>query len=166
MSFNVLRTVYFSYFHTLLYYGIIFWGNSRLSTNVFKIQKRIIRIITNKGKRDSCRQPFKTLQILTVPSQYIYSLLVFLIKNRGLFLSNSEIHNINSRYNHNFHLISTNLTIVQKGVHYSGSKVFNHLPENIKILSHDLKRFKFVLKNFLTEHTFYSLEEFYQLTSN
>jgi len=168
MSFNVLRTVYFSYFHTLLYYGIIFWGNSRLSTNVFKIQKRIIRIITNKGKRDSCRQPFKTLQILTVPSQYIYiySLLVFVIKNRWLFLSNSEIHNINTRYNHNFQLISTNLTIVQKGVHYSGSKVFNYLPEKIKILSHDLMHFKSVLKNFLNEHTFYSLEEFYQLTSN
>ena len=164
MSFNVLRTVYFSYFHTLSY-GIIFWGNSRLSA-IFKIQKRIIRIITNKGKRDSCQQLFKTLQILTVPSQYIYSLLIFVIKNRRLFLSNSEIHNINTRYNHNFHLISTNLTIAQKGVHYSGSKVFSHLPANIKILSHDLKCFKSVLKNFLTEHTLYSLEEFYQLTSN
>jgi len=157
---------YFSYFHTLLSYRIIFWGNSRLSANIFKIQKRFIRIITNKGKCDSCQQLFKTLQILTVPSQYIYSLLVFVIKNRGLFLSNSEIHNINTRYNHNFHLTSTNLTIVQKGVQYSGSKVFNYLPENIKILSHDPKCFKSVLKNFLNEHTFYTLEEFYQLTSN
>ena len=72
MSFNVLRTVYFSYFHTLLSYGIIFWGNLRLSIKVFKIQKRIIRIITNKGKRNSSRQLFKTLQILSVPSQYLY----------------------------------------------------------------------------------------------
>jgi len=71
-SFNVLRTVYFSYFHTLLSYGIIFWGNLRLSIKVFKIQKRIIRIITNKGKRNSSRQLFKTLQILSVPSQYLY----------------------------------------------------------------------------------------------
>ena len=39
MSFNVLRTIYFSYFHTLLSYGIIFWGNSRISANVFKIKK-------------------------------------------------------------------------------------------------------------------------------
>ena len=70
MTFNVLRTVYFSYFHSLLSYGIIFWGNSHLTANIFKIQKRIIRITTNKGKRYSCRQLFKTLQILTVPSQY------------------------------------------------------------------------------------------------
>ena len=67
MTFNVLRTVYFFYFHSVMSYGIIFWGNSHLSTNIFKIQKRIIRIITNKGKRDSCRQLFKTIQIL--PSQ-------------------------------------------------------------------------------------------------
>ena len=166
MTFNVLRTVYFSDFHSVMSYGIIFWGNSHLSANIFKIQKRIIRIITNKGKRNSCRQLFKTLQILTVPSQYIFSLLVFVNKNKGLFLSNSEIHDINTWNNYNFHLPSTNLTLVQKGVHYSGSKVFNHLPKNIKILFHDFKRFKSVLKSFLTEHTFYSLEEFYQFTTN
>jgi hypothetical protein len=146
-------------------YGIIFWGNSHHSANIFKIQKRIIRIIANKGKCDSCRQLFKTLQTLTVPSQYIFSLLVFVDKNRGLFSSNSEIHDINTRKNYNLHLPSTNLTSVQKGVYYSGGKVFNHLLKNIKILSNDFKRFKSVLKNFLTEHTFYSFEEFYQFTA-
>jgi len=53
---------------------------------------------------------------------------------------------------------------VQKGVYYSGSEVFNHLPKNIKILFNDFKRFKSALKSFLTEHTFYSPKEFYQLT--
>ena len=130
------------------------------------LQKRIIRIITNKGKHDSCRQLFKTLQILTVPSQYIFSLLVFVTKNRGQFVSNSDIHDINTRYNFSLHLPSTDLTLVQKGVHYSESKAFNHLPKNIKILSHDLKRFKSVLKCFLIEHTFYSIEEYYQFTTD
>jgi len=35
-------------------------------------------------------------QILPLTSQYIFSLLVFVNKNRGLFLSNSEIHDINT----------------------------------------------------------------------
>jgi len=113
---DVLRTIYFSYVHSLISYGIIFWGNSRYSTNIFQIQKRIIRIITNTGRRDSCCQLFKQLQILPLPSQYIYSLLVFVNKNRQLFLSNSEIHELNTRYNQNLHLPSTNLTLVQKGV--------------------------------------------------
>ena len=73
MSLDVLRTIYFSYVHSVISYGIIFWGNSHFSTNIFKIQKRIIRIITNTGRRDSCRQLFKQLQILPLPSQYIYS---------------------------------------------------------------------------------------------
>ena len=110
MTFNVINSVYFSYFHSVMPYGIIFWGNSHLSTNIFKIQKQIIRIITNKGKCDSCRQLFQTLQILTVPSQYIFSLLVFVIKNRGLFLSNSDIHDINTRHNYDCNLPSTDLT--------------------------------------------------------
>ena len=164
MTLDVLRMVYFSYFHSVMSYGIIFWGNSHLSSNIFKIQKTVIRIITNKSKRDSCRQLYKQLQILTLPSQYILSLLVFVAKNRDLFLSNSKIHDINTHNNYNLHLPTTNLTVVQKGVLYSGSKIHNHLPPYIKALSNDLKLFKSKLKNFLMEHTLYSLEEFYQVT--
>jgi hypothetical protein len=97
--------------------------------------------------------------------KYIFSLLVFVNKNRGLFMSNSEIHDINARYNYDLHLPSTNLTLVQKGVLYSGGRIYNHLPINTKILSNDAKRFKSTLKSCLIEHTFYSLDEYYQLTS-
>ena len=93
------------------------------------------------------------------------SLLVFVAKNRDLFLSNSEIHDINIRNNYNLHLPTTNLTLVQKGVLYSGSKIYNHLPHHIKALSNDQKLFKSKLKTFLMEHTLYSLEEFYQVAS-
>ena len=139
MTLNVLRTVYFSYFHSLMSYGVIFWGNSHLSNNIFKIQKRIIRIITNKGKRDSCQNLYKQLQILTLSSQYIFSLLIFVAKHRDLFLSNSEIHDINTRFNYNLHLPTTNLTLVQKGVLYPGSRIYNYLPIHIKSLSYDPK---------------------------
>jgi len=146
-------------------YGIIFWGISHHSDSIFKIKKRIIIIITNTGRSDSCRQLYKQLQILPLPSQYIFSLLVFVKKNRGLFLSNSEIQDINTRYNYNLHLPSTNLTLVQKGILYSGSRIYNHLPLNIKILSNDAKCFKSTLRSYLIEHTFYSLDKYYQLTS-
>jgi len=144
--------------------GIIFRGNSHLNDSIFKVQKRIIGIITNAGKRDSCRQLYKQLQILPLPSLYIFSLLVFVNKNRSLFLSNSEIHDRNTHYNHNLHLPSTNLTLVQKGVLYSGSMIYNHLPLNIKMLSKHAKQFTSKLRSYLIEHTFYSLDEYYQLT--
>ena len=68
MSVDILRMIYFSYVHSVISYGIIFWGNSHHSNSIFKIQKRIIRIITNTGSRDSCHQLFKQLQILSLPS--------------------------------------------------------------------------------------------------
>jgi len=139
--------IYLSYVHSVMSYGIIFWGNSYNSSSIFKIQKRIIRIITNTGSCDSCCQLFKQLQILSLPSQYIFLLLVFVNKNRGLFQSNSVIHDLNTCFNHNVHLPSTNLTLVQKGVLYSGSKIYNHLPSNIKVLSNDTKLFKSRLKS-------------------
>src|SRR5215469_12827064 len=128
MSLQALKTVYFSYFHSVMSYGIIFWGNSGASKDVFKIQKRVISILTNKSKQDSCQLLFKQLQILTLPSQYLYSLLVFVVKNRDLFSLNSDIHNLNTRFKNNLHLPLTNLTMIQKGVLYSGSRFFNYLP--------------------------------------
>jgi len=38
MSPSVLRVVYFSYFHSVMSYGVIFWGNSHLNNNILKIQ--------------------------------------------------------------------------------------------------------------------------------
>ena len=143
-------------------YGIIFWGNSHSSGTIFKIKKRKITLINNSDGRESCRKLFKELQILPLASQYILSILVFVNKNRGLFLSNSDVHNINTWYNLNLHMPSTKLTIVQKGVLYSGSRIFSCLPLRIKALSSDVKGFKFMLKKYLMEHTFYSLEEYFQ----
>ena len=96
MSLDALRMIYFSYVHSVTSYGIIFWGNSRYSNSIFKIKKRIIRIITNTSRRESCRPFYKQLQILSLPSQYIFSMLIFVIKNRDLFLLNSEIHDKNT----------------------------------------------------------------------
>jgi hypothetical protein len=62
---------------------------------------------------------------IPIPSQYIFSILVFVNGNSDLFQLNSEIHDLNTRYNCNLHLPSTQLTLVQKGVHYSGNKIYN-----------------------------------------
>jgi hypothetical protein len=52
---ETLKLVYFAYFHSIMSYGIIFWGNSTDSKKVFYIQKRIIRIMAGTKKRASCR---------------------------------------------------------------------------------------------------------------
>ena len=153
-------TIYFSYFHSILSYGIIFWGNSAYSSNIFKIQKRVIRIIRNARNRDSCRQLSKNLKILPLKSQYIFSLLLFVAKNRYLYESNSEIHNINTRFSSDLHIPTANLTTFQKDLFYFRIKVFNHLPTSTKNSSHDINQFRSVLKSFLLINAFCSEEYF------
>ena len=70
MSLDVLRSTYFSYVHSIISYGIIFWGDSSCSEEIFKTQKRIIGIVMNSSKNASCRQLFKELNILPIQSQY------------------------------------------------------------------------------------------------
>jgi hypothetical protein len=96
MSLDVLRSTYFSYVYSIISYGIIFWGNSSHSEEIFKTPKRITRIIMNSIKNASCQQLFKELNILPVQSQYICSILLFVTKNKDQFLFNSQVHKINT----------------------------------------------------------------------
>jgi hypothetical protein len=54
---------------------------------------------------------------------------MFVVKNRDLFKLNSDIHGFSTRYGNDFHLPSAKLKLFQKGVFYSGIKIYNHLPK-------------------------------------
>jgi len=69
MSEDILRVIYYSYVHSIITYGIILGGNLPHSTDMFKIQKWIIWIMTKSRSRDSCRQLFKILEILSLQYQ-------------------------------------------------------------------------------------------------
>jgi hypothetical protein len=78
---EALLMVYYACFHSIIRYGIIFWGNCTYAINVFYLQERMIRIITGIGNRTLCKQTFIALKILTLSSLYIYSLLCFVVDN-------------------------------------------------------------------------------------
>jgi hypothetical protein len=161
LSIESLRIVYFSYFHSLMTYGLIFWGTSSYSLQIFRIQKRIIRIMYGLRPTDSCRNIFKDLKILPMQSQYIYSLLLFVVDHRDLYQTTSQIHNINTRCKSNLHYPHSSLTTHQKGPYYFGIKLFNHLPWHIKELVHDNKQLRKVLRVFLHTKSFYTIEEYF-----
>jgi len=128
---------------------------------IFKMQKRVIRILIEIGYRDSCRGLFKNLKILPFASQYILSLLLFIVCNKGYFAPNSVYHNFNTRQKNDLRLPHVSLTIYQIGVFYSGIKVFNAFPSPIKDISSNPKKFKVALKHHLLTHSFYNLDEFF-----
>jgi hypothetical protein len=116
--------------------------------------------------RNSCHLLFKNLKILPLKSQYTFSLLLFVAENRVLYESNSEIHNINTRFSYDLHTPTANLTTFQKGPFYFGIKVFNYLPTSIKKTFHDINQFRSALKSFLVINSFYLLEEYFAWHSN
>jgi hypothetical protein len=70
------------------------------------------------------------------------------------FQTNSDIHSITATYRYRVHVLQTKLSKYQKGVYYSGIKLLNELPPNIKILNHDIKMFKPAVKEYLLSHSF------------
>jgi hypothetical protein len=115
VTINTLKMIYYSYFHSVMTYSLLFWGNSPDSIKIFRLQKRIIRIMMGRRPRDSCRELFSKLEILPLPSQYILSLLLFMMRNKKQFLANSEIYHINTKQA-NLHLPLVNVTKYQKGM--------------------------------------------------
>jgi len=140
VSQQMLKVIYYSHFHSIISYAIIFWGNSAPSSRVFRMQKRIIRIMMGSRKRDSCRKLFTSLKILPFPSLYIFFLLRFVIKNRELFTTNNETHKYGTWQLHNLHHPLANLKKYQTEKFYMGVKIFNSLPTYIKKESNDIKK--------------------------
>jgi hypothetical protein len=66
--------------------------------------------------KGSCRDLFKELGILPLRSQHIYSLMIFVIKNREKFVTNKEYHELETRQDLNLHMHQVNLAIFSKGV--------------------------------------------------
>ena len=108
---NTLKMIYFAYFHSIINYGIIFWGNSTECKKIFLAQKKIIRIMTGSRPRTSCKPLFHSLGILTVLSQYILSLMNFVLQNKERFTLNIEVHNFNTRKKLKLHKNISSLTL-------------------------------------------------------
>ena len=113
--------------------------------------------------KQSCRELFYEFGIFPLPIQYIFTLLIFINKNKKLFITNSEVHNYTTRQQTNFHQPLANITKYQKGISYLGIKVFNKLPQYLKKESDNPKKFKTALKNYLSTKSFYSLQEYFEM---
>lgn len=71
---DTLKTVYFAYFHSLVKYSKMFWGNSVNIKKVLSLQKGILRVKMGLGLRCSWQ---RTVQITkhTTGTMFIYAFL-------------------------------------------------------------------------------------------
>jgi hypothetical protein len=155
-----LKVIYYAYYHSLVKYGIIFWGNTSDSHKVFVIQKRLIRIMMGVDSTHTCRDLFRKLEILPLPCVYLFSLMTFVAGNLDKFQTNYAVYTTGTRRNDHLHLPFARLSSYQRGVYYSGIKLFNTLPLYITVLKNDKKQFRQALRSYLQSNVFYSVNEF------
>jgi hypothetical protein len=102
-----------------------------------------------------------TIEGFKYPSNSVLIHIFNTFKNKDQFLSNSLVHKTNTRQTFDMYVLTANLTMCQKGVYYSGIKIYNYLPTAIKDLSGDKNKFKLALKRYLLHNSFYGLEEYF-----
>jgi hypothetical protein len=56
---TTFKTIHFAYFHSIMTYSIVFWGNSVESKRVFHLPKKI-RIMTGSESKTSWKPLFVT----------------------------------------------------------------------------------------------------------
>jgi len=157
---KVLQMIYYAYFNLVMTYVLLFWENSSHSIKIFKLHKKIIRIMMGARIKDSYRAIFKILGILTLTAQHIYSTTMFIVNNRQYFTENSKLYDIKTRKNKNLFQPQSNLSLYQRGPLHTGIKIYNNLPVPINLLSGNINQFKIALKEFLQLHPFYALAEY------
>lgn len=146
---------YHAYFHSLLSYGIIYWGFSSQSKSIFLLQKRALRAVYGLRRSVSCRDLFKRNAILTLFGQLILDTCVLIHKIKDSLQRHSDVHNYNTRHKNN--IITTKERMFNKSYLGTGINIYNKLPKHINSL--DRKHYKPALKSFLLEIAPYSLDE-------
>lgn len=157
---SILKAVYFASVHSHLRYGILLWGLCGDSQRAFVLQKYAIRIIEHLAPRQSCRQSFKDLGILTLPGIYLYEICCFVFKNRTTFSRNRVNHSYSTRFKDVFISDHHSTSLYQKGIFFNGCKIFNALPDSIKSAP-NISIFRNKVRQFFIQKNCYSVSEFF-----
>lgn len=157
----VLKTVFHAHIQSHIAYGLcVYGGTSKTNLNkILILQKKAIRTMLNLSKEESVRQLFIEHQILTVYSLYIYQCIMFVKVNETKFIVNSNIHSYNTRNKNAIVLPKHKLELYKNKPSYAGCFFTRCMPKSIRDIQ-DTNKFKLVLKEYLINNAFYSLEEF------
>lgn len=151
------RDVYFAYFHSIMTYGILFWGTAADANRVFILQKRAVRYILGLKQMDSCRQRFKELSIMTMIGEFIFQNLMHVRENLGTIKTKTDLHNVNTRNKARLVVPMTRLAKVSKSYYCTAIRLYNKIPVDIRNMSDS--SFKPLVRNQLIDKSYYKIDE-------
>lgn len=152
-------TTYHALFASKLAYGIEIWGTcaSGLMEKVFLVQKRAVRTMQRLPFLHPCKEIFKKLKIMTVPSMFVYKLILYADNQKNILGLNCDIHNHETRNRSNFYTVQNRTSKAHNGTKERAKRAYNKLSITAKQLpSHILKE---KLKQHLLQTACYTVEE-------
>ncbi|KAG8327444.1 hypothetical protein J6590_108236 [Homalodisca vitripennis] len=153
-----LRIVYFAFFHSVICYGVLLWGNSSHVNNILLLQKKAIRIVTKSLVKAHCKPLFVDSRILTVINLYIFVCVVNVKNNSNLVSVHSDVHNHDTRNQSKAVIPLCRLSKSTNSYNVVGLKLYNKL--HIASKSLPLSLFKVRFHKWLIANPFYDLKDF------
>jgi len=132
---KTLVTLYYSFVHPYVTYGIETWGKSinNYLSSVFKLQKKVVRIISHVKPKTESAPLFNKLRILTVYQIYQLQALIFMYKyvnNLIPFIFENFFERLNEiRTTRNYGLLRVPLVrnvFSQRALRYQGVLIWNY----------------------------------------
>ena len=160
---ETMKQLYYNHVYPHLISNISIWGSQRNTKTylqpLIKMQKKIIRLITNLPPKTHTAPLMKQLRILNLCNLYTLRVCVemhpFIHPTKHVnrpehnhdYISATDIHDYKTRYSHNKHLYSPSATNTN---HFTGTyiKVWNSLPAHIRSIS-SKETFKRATKDYL-----------------
>jgi hypothetical protein len=134
---NTLLTLYYSFIYPYLIYCIENWGCAAKTyvNSLFKLQKRVVRIIYYARFHAHTEPIFHDLNVLPLHKIFIFQVLMFMYKVyhdmlpkcfQNRFVLHQEIHNYQTRHRSLFRTPFMSLSISQRSICFIGPKLWNH----------------------------------------
>ena len=164
------RKMYFNaYILPHLDYCCTIWGNcnSSLENKIIRFQKRAARLILDKDFETPSQELFAELHWMTFPERVKYQKAVQIFKIfhnlapvylNDTFTHTSEVHDrlLRSSSNMQLYLPKPNSELYKKSFAFSGAKLWNSLPNNVKD-SDSLNKFKSSYIRWTKSHNYVSV---------
>jgi hypothetical protein len=154
-----LNTLYYSLIYPYLTYCIEVWGKASniYLSSIYKLQKRVVRIIVSAPYAAHTLPIFLKLKILPLEKIYIYRIILFMYKYvcgtfpnifEAIFVSNWVVHRYPTRQIYKFHVPKARLSIFQKSIRFTGVFWWNYISDKL-IYDCGIYTYKSKLKDFI-----------------
>ena len=138
-----MRSLYFTLINPYFEYCNIIWAisSSGVLDDLFRLQKRAIRLVTNSVYKAHTAPLFLKLNVLKVYQINHIQVASFMyrVKNKllpqyfnDMFISNSSVHGCYTRQHNNLHVSYHRLVVTSNSIRVHGVIIWNSIPENLK----------------------------------